>query len=222
MWPNHLVMIQVLILFFIISGCGGITSKETNTEQANSISAAVSDHGELAEPSPTIPEDEIIFSTVPRKFDGLEELYSGPIAVRVRMAQSADLQNFGRITQTEAMTLAMGSIILVGGTFGAAALPLLGAYAAWGTIFFGGVAPGMSAFEQHRQANIAEAVAKVDFPQIAQTALQLRLNRRVAEGKAQLGPTNAIDRQVEIVLVRLVAHLLMRYLMTKLHRSKRS
>lgn len=59
----------------------------------------------------------------------------------------------------------------------------------------------MSTFEEHRQASIAQAIAKVDFPQIAQTALERWLNGRVAEGEAQLGPAGGSNREVKVVVL---------------------
>ena len=188
--------------YLIVSGCvAGNAPKPSNPGQAGSTTGEVPVSGVSAEPIPTIPEEEIVFSPTPRKFDGLEALHRGPIAVQVRMAGAADLQNFGRLSTAEIMTLMFGSIILVSGGFGAAALPLLGAYAAWGAFFFGGVAPGASAFEKYRQSNIAEAIAKVDFPRIAQAALQRRLGQTVAEAEAETGTIPGAERQVEVVVL---------------------
>jgi hypothetical protein len=188
------------IIALLLAGCVA-GSKVSGIEGDSVARDERSVQSPSALPNADTSEEEIIFSPVPRKFDGLEELYSGPIQVRVRMAHAADLQDFGRITQTEAMTLFMGSAILVGGAFGAAALPLLGAYAAFGTIFFGGVAPGMSAFEQHRQANIAEAIAKVDFPQITQAALERRLSETYAVTAEQTARVLEPERTVEVVVL---------------------
>ncbi|HTN73443.1 MAG TPA: hypothetical protein VMO00_20340 [Methylomirabilota bacterium] len=204
MWLDRGARYALAWLFFIISGCvasSPVGPKQFNTEQGSSVSDETSIGEMPAEPIPKIPEGETIFSPEPRKFDGLEELHRGPIAVQVRMAQPADLQDFGRLSMAEGMTIAFGSIILVGAAFGAAALPLLGAYAAWGAIFFGGVAPGMSAFEQHRQSSIAEAIGKVDFPQIAQTALQRRLGETISEAEAETATIPGVGRQVEVVVL---------------------
>lgn len=184
--------------YLILSGCVAASPAvpEATVAQADTWpSDDASSYGDTEEDISPDWQQEVELPLTPRKFDGLDTLYSGPITVRVRMAQPADLQNFGRVTGTKAMTLMLGSIIVVGGAFGAAALPLLGAYAAWGTIFFGGVAPGMSAFERHRQASIAEAIAKVDFPNIAQVALQRRLGGFEGEADADY------ERGVEVVVL---------------------
>jgi hypothetical protein len=188
--------------YLIVSGCvAGKPPKQSNAGQGGSTSDEASVSSASAEPLPNLPEGETIFSSVPHKFKGLEELHRGPISVQVRMAKAADLQNFGRLSQAEIMTLALGSIILVGGGFGAAALPLLGAYAAWGAVFFGGAVPGMFGIEKYRQSNIVEAIAKVDFPQIAQKALQRRLGQPVAEGETETGPISGAERQVEVLVL---------------------
>jgi hypothetical protein len=200
---KHFARNHVIALIFVITGCLAGTPavhKQSDTGQGSSGSGAVSIGGPPAEPIPATSEEEIIFSPVPRKFDALEELHRGPIAVQVRMAQAAELQDFGRISDAEAMTLLFGSLILVGGGFGAAALPLLGAYAAWGTIFFGGAAPGMSAVEQSRQSSIVEAIAKVDFPRIAQTALERRLGA-IAAGSEAAETIPDMERHVEVVVL---------------------
>jgi len=130
----------------------------------------------------------------PRKFAGLDILREGPIAAEVRVAQAAELENLGRITSNEAMAFLMGGMVLIGGGFGAAGLPLLLADLA----FFGflaAAAAGAPALEGHRQSIIAESVAKVDFPSLAQTALRRRLK---AEAGA-LDETN--ERRVEVVVL---------------------
>jgi hypothetical protein len=141
------------------------------------------------------PNEEIIFSPVPRKFAGLETFNRGPVSVQVRMARAADLQNLNLVSENVVIPLMLGTIILVAVPFGAAALPLLGGYAAWGVIFFGGVVPGLYGLEQHRRSVIAEAIAQVDLPRLTQIALERRLD--VPEAAAH----EIFDRRVEVVIL---------------------
>jgi hypothetical protein len=200
---SYFASIPLFALFLIASACTtsiGAVKQSDSDQPANSSNVEAVYNGPEETISP-LAEDETFFSPVPRKFVGLEVLRNGPIAVRVRMARPADLVNFGRLTETEAMTVAFASIIVVGGAFGAAALPLLGAYAAWGTIFFGGAVPGGLAFEQHRQASIAEAIAKVDLPKIVETALRRRLVSLLDESIVAPSSDLDIEREVEVVIL---------------------
>ena len=199
---SYFASIPLLLLLLIASACTTSTGarKQSDSDPAQSSNVEFV-YNRPEEVIAALAEDEAGFSPVPRRFAGLEELRNGPTAVRVRMARAADLENFGRLTETEAMTVAFASIIVVGAAFGAAALPLLGAYAAWGSIFFGGAAPGMLAFEQHRQASIAEAIAKVDLPQIVQNALQRRLVDLLGQSIIALSSDLDIEREVEVVIL---------------------
>src|SRR5262247_3607928 len=109
--------------------------------------------------------------TAPRKFAGLETLHRGPISVEVRMAQAAELRNLELVTSDEAAALLLGGAILIGGSFGAAALPLLLAYAAY-FAFLATATPALSGLEGHRRSVLAESVANADFPRLTQIALQ--------------------------------------------------
>ena len=194
--------VWLLALGFVISGC--VTAGHTLAQPANAQQEAATSNttsGIEGETFGKAVEDEFLFSPEPRKLDGLEELHHGPIAVQVRMAQPADLADFGRITFGEGMTLMLVSTTLVGAAFGAAALPLLAGYAAWATIFFGGIVPGGFAFEKHRQSAIVEAISKVDFPQIAQTALQRRLDESILSAEPETKIIPVVERQVEVVVL---------------------
>ena len=132
--------------------------------------------------------------TAPRKFAGLNALHLGPISVEVRMAEAAELRNLGLVTSDEAMTLLLGGAVLIGGSFGAAALPLLLAYAAY-FAFLAAATPALSGLEGHRQSVLAESVAKVDFPRLTQTALQRRLRA------TETPPDEAPERRVEVAIL---------------------
>jgi hypothetical protein len=132
--------------------------------------------------------------TAPRKFAGLDTLHRGSISVEVRMAQAAELRNLELVTSDEAAALLLGGAVLIGASFGAAALPLLLAHAAY-FAFLATATPGLSGLEAYRQSVLAESVGKAEFPQLTQTALQRRL--RATNVSADETP----ERRVEVVIL---------------------
>jgi hypothetical protein len=132
--------------------------------------------------------------TAPRTFAGLDTLHRGPISVEVRMAQAAELRNLEFVTSDEAAALLLGGAVLIGASFGAAALPLLLAYAAY-LAFLAAATPGLTGLEGHRQSVLAESVANVDLPRLTQTALQRRLQATEAS------PNETPERRVEVVIL---------------------
>jgi hypothetical protein len=132
--------------------------------------------------------------TAPRKFGGLDTFHRGPISVEVRMAEAAELRNLELVTSDEAAALLLGGAVLIGASFGAAALPLLFAYAAY-FAFLATATPGLSGLEGYRRSVLAESVAKADFPRLTQTALQRRLRATEAS------PDETPERRVEVVIL---------------------
>ena len=189
---KHHAKAYVFALLLVVSSC---TARRPGTEQSTLPPDQASDRGSIAENATAGPNKKIDFSPVPHKFVGLETFNRGPVSVQVRMAQPADLQNLNLADTGAIIPLMIGTIILVAVPFGAAALPLLGAYAAWGVIFFGGVVPGLYGLEQHRRAVIAEAIAQVDLPRLTQTALERRLEVPAAD------IDEISDQRVEVVIL---------------------
>ena len=110
---------------------------------------------------------------------------SGSLFVEVRVAQPADAKSLSYITDAEALTNVAVWPILIGATAGAAAAPLLLAYAAYFVVGFPATVATSEGIEAGRRSVMERALLEVDFPRLTRDSITRRAGARLtATGEA--------------------------------------
>lgn len=162
-------LINCFILSAILSAGNGCSNTATKNN-------ALQDQTEL---NPTqkivLPQLNSNGLLIHKKMQALGEAELSRLMISVNIKNSGDLKVNEFMTQNEIVGGLLGSTILIGGSFGALALPLIAAYGAWGLI---GV-PSAFGIEGYRENQLKNALIETDLPKLTQKALQRRLRNKI-------------------------------------------
>jgi len=130
-------------------------------------------------------------ATVP----GLTTPRDGSLFLHVRVAQPADAKGLSYITEGEAITNVAAWPILIGATAGAAAAPLLLAYAAYFVVGFPATVATSEGIEAGRRSVMERALLEVDFPRLTRESITRRVGARLT------ATVEAAERRAEVIVL---------------------
>jgi hypothetical protein len=119
-----------------------------------------------------------------------------PVIVSVRRPRPADAKDASYLSGTEAMSAAVGVPVIIGATFGAAAIPLLYAYAAYFAVGLPATYVLLETPEVVRQGVMARVLAETDFAGMATESLISRAPFTLARPTEPNGPGGRVDVEI--------------------------
>ena len=109
------------------------------------------------------------------RYDELEQLSEGCVAVDVRTAKDGEVQQLTFVSKDEAIGTVMGFNHLIGAVGGLTAAPLMLVYVASGAVGIPAAYGTVSSLEARRRSALETVLGAVDFEGTADAALRLRL-----------------------------------------------
>jgi len=102
----------------------------------------------------------------------LPEAHAGCVELEVRTAREIELRELSYLSDTEAVTAFVAGPMVIGGAFGAAAAPLVLAYASYLLVGLPATAGSMWKIEETRAGRLQRAVSRVDFASRTRASLE--------------------------------------------------
>lgn len=164
-------LIAALVVAAWVGGCA--TARQSITDVPT---AAVPEHSAAAVPVPGKPR-------------------AGSVSLDVRVAQPADAKSLSYITEGEALTNVAAWPILIGATAGAAAAPLLLAYAAYFVVGFPATVATSEGIEAGRRSVMERALLEVDFPRFTRDSITRRVGARLT------ATDEAAEQRAEVIVL---------------------
>jgi hypothetical protein len=176
-------LINCFILSALLSAGNGCSNTATKNNALQDQTELNPTHNRVL---PQIDSNDLLMH---KKMPALGEAEFSNLKISVQIKNPGNLKVNEFMAQNEIVGGLLGSTILIGGSFGALALPLVAAYGAWGLIGF----PSAFGIEGYRENQLKNALIETDLPKLTQNALQRHVANKiisnVSDNKGRLAIT---------------------------------